>query len=114
MISWCNNKKKVLSIVIGLLLRPTTAFASGDPIFLYGLVLVATMHVAMGGFLTFSKMFANRKLLFVALFFCNVAFSWMWALNYRGPNFASMYIVLIGGPLFTFLCLIWLVKKRAK
>ena len=110
------KKKRMmcLSCVFVLALIPSLAFAHGDFILLYSLFSVGVLHLALGLYLIFSKRFTGFRLPGILLYVTNISISWSWALEYGGPSFPLMYIGLIGGPLLTFLCLMWIFGNLAK
>jgi len=104
-------KTKILYAVGLVLVTPSIAFAHGDPIILYSGILIALLHFSCGIYLLLSKKFLGFRIPVLAVYMANVVISWVWAVGYKGPNFTGLYIGLTGGPLLTFLCLIWLLEK---
>jgi hypothetical protein len=103
-----DKKKNWLYLVGLLLLVPSDAFAHGDPSVLYSFISIALLHCSLAVYLAVSKRFVGLRVPFFGVFVVNAVMSWAWAIGYKGPSFANMYIGLIGAPTLTFFCLFWL------
>ena len=95
-------------VLISILSLPKFCFASGDPMIVYSFVLFAFIHIVMGLYVVFAKRFIDLRFPVIIIYSINAFTTWSWAVNYRGPEFIGMYIGLIGYPLTTYLCLVWL------
>jgi hypothetical protein len=109
------NKKMNYLYLVGLvLLAPSSALAHGDPVILYSFISIALLHCSLAVYLVVSKRFVGLRVPFFGVFVVNAVMSWAWAIGYKGPSFANMYIGLVGGPTVTFFCLLWVLARIEK
>ena len=99
-----------------LLLLPSTVYASGDPLVLFSMLVIAIFHFGMAGFILLAKMCAGIRAPVVIVYLSIVVMAWLWGLDYVGPGVVEMYLRLTIGPAITFVSLIWLLQfiKRQK
>ena len=103
--------KELIFVICFLLASPQICFAHGNLMILYSSVLLAVMSIAICMFFLISKKFAGFRFPVLGIYLGNVAATFLWWANYRGPDYTVSNIGLIGFPLVTFLCLMWLKDK---
>ena len=103
-------KKEIISLVFVLLMIPSTALATGDPIYLYSALLVVLIQIILLFLLLFSKRLNELRKPSIGIYGTILAYSWIWGISYQG-HLNKLFLGLLVGPILTFCCLLWISKQ---
>ena len=107
-----NSTRLSIIVLIVMLLLPSVSYAIGDPMVVYAFFGYGLLHIVVGCLLVFLNRYKQKRLQFGGLYLINLVVTWLWAINFRGPDFTFMYLGLLAAPVLTFILLHLSVPKN--
>lgn len=99
----------IIIILLEWAIIPSFAFAHGDVMLVYSLIIATVLHPIFGGILLLYIKYKRVQVFLI--YVCNVCVSWMWYLERCQREYVGLYLGFVLCPIVTFCLLVSVFKK---